>query len=81
MLSFLKKKIDVPVNNEVKQVDAIQLWYVRWYSRNSEWASGTNPEVEAFPNEEDALAFKTSLENAFNLIRHTSGNKVEITRK
>ena len=74
------KKTEVPVSNETEIVDTVQLWEVRWYSRNGVYSQDTKPEIECFINEEDAKKFAQSLRNAFKLIRHTSGTKVEVVK-
>lgn len=78
MWSF--KRIRVPESNNIKEVDAVQLWEVRWQSRNGEFHGETSREVEAFPTEKEASEFAESLKNAFKLIRHTSGNRVQIIK-
>lgn len=74
------KKITVPETNATKEVDAIQLWEVRWDSRYGQYISDVQPEVEAFPSEEEANEFKEALVNAFKLIKHTSGNTVTVRK-
>lgn len=65
------KKLTIPKTNETKQIDAVQLWEVRWMSRYGEFSSDTRPEVEVFTSEADAIVFAESLRNAYRLIRHT----------
>ena len=79
-MTWFTKKVEVPLTNATKLVDAIQLWEVRWYSRYGEWNGNISPELEAFPTEADALTFADSLRNAFKLIRHTSGTRVTVER-
>jgi hypothetical protein len=74
------KKQTVPVSNDTKEIDVVQLWEVRWYSRYGEWNGNTKPEIECFTSEKDAEEFAKSLKNAFNLIRHTSGTKVTVVK-
>ena len=73
-----KKKLQVPENNENKEIESIQLWYVSWYSRFTEYSTGTEKCVEAFPSKQEADTFAESLRNAFKLIKHTSGNVVRV---
>lgn len=77
---LLIKKKTVPSNNETKTVDAIQLWRVEWISRNGQFFADTIKEVEVLTNEKDANDFKISLENAFKLLKHTSGNIVKLSK-
>lgn len=77
---FWPKKITVPISNETKEVDAIQLWEVRWTSRHGQYNSDVSPEMEAFPSKDEAEEFALALRNAFKLIKHTSGNQVIVKK-
>lgn len=74
------KKLTAPKTNETKQIDAVQMWEVRWRSRQGEYSGDTRPELEAFTSEEDAKAFAESLKAAFRLIRSTNGTRVELQK-
>lgn len=74
------KKLTVPASNGTKQIDAVQLWEVRWNSRYGPYISCTQPEAEMFPTSEEAEAFALALRNAFTLIRHTSGADVAVRK-
>lgn len=74
------KKLTVPVSNETKQIEVIQTWEVRWYSRNGQYSNDTRPEIEVFTSVDAANAFKDSLVAAFKLLRHTSGTWVEVKK-
>lgn len=78
---FTKKKLKVPTSNELKQVDAIKLWIVAWYSRHGQFSSDTTKEYEAFTSEEAATEFAESLKNAYALLRHTSGTRIDVYTK
>lgn len=77
---FWTKKITVPTSNETKEVDAIQLWEVRWTSRYGSYSRDTQAEMEAFPSQNQAEEFAQALRNAFKLIKHTSENNVTVTK-
>lgn len=80
-MSWLTKWITVPESNATKQVEAIQLWEVRWNSRYGSYSCDTQPEMEAFPTEAEAREFAQALVNAFKLVRNTSSeNKVKLHR-
>jgi hypothetical protein len=79
MKLFWKKK-DLPVTNETKEVDVVQLWYVRWQSRYSDYSFGVRQEMEAFTSAEAANEFAESLRAAFKLIKHTTGNSVSVVK-
>jgi hypothetical protein len=78
LLNF--KWLRVPVSNATKDVEAVQLWEVRWTSRHGEWQGSTKPELECFTSLEEAEAFAEALRNAFALIRHTSGNTITLKK-
>ncbi len=77
---FLPAVLDNSVQSHTGVVYAHESWIVRWESRHGEYAGNTKKEAEIFPLKEDAEAFKSQLEAAFNLIRHTSGTKVTIEK-
>ena len=79
-MNLLFKWFTIPSSNETKQVEAVQLWEVRWQSRYGENSWCVQPEMECFTSEELAKEFVASLESAFKLVRHTSGTKVTIRR-
>lgn len=74
------KWLTVPWSNKTKKIQAVQMWEVRWQSRYGQYYSDTRPELECFPSRQEAEAFANSLENAYRLIRHTSGVRVELTK-
>jgi hypothetical protein len=80
-VSWLTKWLTVPESNATKQVEAIQLWEVRWTSRYGEYSSSTQPEMEAFPTEAEAREFAQALINAFKLVRNTSSENKESLRR
>ena len=68
------KKITVPESNETKQVDAVQLWEVRWYAQTSidkkdptYSLRANDPRVEGFTEEQTAREFHQALCNAYDL--------------
>lgn len=79
-MKFSLKSILVPAANETREVDAVQLWEVRWTSRHGAFHADIRPQVEAFPTRDEADFFAESLRNAFKVIRHTDGNYVSVKR-
>ena len=75
------KKTAVPVSNETKEVETVQLWQVMWWSRDGEYSHSLNKEFEVFTSEEEAKNFADSLRAAFKLIRYTSGTEVKLTKR
>ena len=78
-MNFIKKWLSAP-SGEIVQLEGVQTWQVRWLSRKGGGHYDTLPEVEVFTNYKDALHFKQQLEDAFKLIRHTSGTSVTIEK-
>ena len=74
------KWLKVPESNATKEVKVAQLWEVRWHSRHGQYSSDTRPELETFLSEAEANDFATSLENAFRLIRHSSGTSIDVLK-
>ena len=72
------KKLIVPWSNRTKEIDAVQMWEVRWRSRHGDFSHDTRPELECFTSESLAEEFAESLQKAFKLIRHTSGDSVRV---
>ena len=58
----------------------VHTWMVEWTSRQGSFSSDTRPEAEAFTSENEAKLFKKTLEDAFKLIKHTSGTTVTIRK-
>lgn len=74
------KRLRVPSNNETKEVEAVQMWEVRWQGRHGEFSTSTSPQMEAFTSLEQANEFATSLQNAFRLVRHVGADKITVTK-
>ena len=62
-------------------VDAYDCWEVRWTSRYGGYSYDTKPEVRVFPKKAEAEAFKKALDDAFKLIRHTSGKRTVLSKQ
>lgn len=80
-MKVLLSKILAPISNALRETDVAQTWEVRWYSRQGQYSSDVQPECEVFISEAEALHFKVALEQAFRLIRHTSGALVTISKR
>ncbi len=73
----LFKELSIP-NAQKEALIAYESWVVRWKSRHGQYGSDTKDEFEVFTTEKDAEKFATQLKEAFKLIKHSSGNKVEV---
>lgn len=56
-------------------------WEVRWKSRYGAFGHQTKPEVRVFPSKSEAVEFERALRDAFKLIKHTSGNYIELKKQ
>lgn len=77
---WLTKQKQIPVNQSTSAESCVQLWYVKWWSRDGNYSSNLNKEMEAFTSEKEALEFKSALENAYRLLKYTAGTEVTIER-
>lgn len=73
------KKLFVP-SGQQQELTVYESWCVRWRSRYGQYGSDTQDEMEIFTTKEDAEKFATELRNAFKLIKHTSGTRVEVIK-
>ena len=77
----LKRNLKFQLQTNVKNVDAVKLWIVTWYSRNGKYSGDIEKEYEAFASEEAANEFVESIKKAYALLRHTSGTEVNVYTK
>jgi hypothetical protein len=75
----LFKKLFIP-SGEKKEITTFENWSVRWLSRNGQYGGDTQKEAEFFTNKDDAEKFANELRDAFKLIKHTSGTKVDVMK-
>lgn len=73
------KKLFVP-SGQKQELTAYEIYSVRWRSRQGQYRSDTQDEMEIFTTKEDAEKFATELRNAFKLIKHSSGTRVEVSK-
>jgi len=81
MFKLFFKKTKVPVSNDVKEIETVQLWVVSWWSRHGSYSGDVRKEYEAFTSEDEANKFAESIRNAFRLIRHTNIDGVEVEKR
>ena len=62
-------------------VDVVECWEVRWRSRHGGFSSDTRPEVRVFTSYEEAREFECALQDAFALLKHTSGTRVTLEKQ
>jgi predicted DNA-binding WGR domain protein len=71
------KWLKTPTGDRI-QVKAYKTWSVRWMSRYGRFSSDTQPEMELFTSEEDAVEFKNRLMEARSLLKYTADGSVEL---
>ena len=75
------KKLTTLFSNETKQIDAVQMWEVRWQALKGDYPWTTAREqLEAFTSEQQAQEFATSLKTAFSLLRQTAHTSVVVRK-
>jgi len=80
-MKFWWKKTTVPVSNETKEIETVQLWVVSWWARYGEYSGNVDKQFEAFTSEKAANEFADSLKAAYKLLRHTSGTRVVVEKQ
>lgn len=80
-MNLIKKILKKPESDELKEVDALEVWVVTWKSRQGGCSYDVTKEFEAFTNKDLAEEYAESLRNAFKLIRHTSENRVKVYKQ
>jgi len=74
------KWLSIP-NGQKEQIKALETWTVEWTSRHGQYGTNTSQEFEVFLSRDDAEKFKTQLQEAFKLIRHTSDTYVKVYQR
>lgn len=75
------KKVKVPNKFSTIDLIAIEMWEVRWDSREGKYSGDEKNEIETFTSKEDAQIFKDALDDAFKLLRYTNDITNVIMRK
>lgn len=63
------KKLKRPICSSTANVDAVELWFVRWTSKG-EYSTSVTEEMEAFTSKEQAESFAQDLRNAYVLLKN-----------
>lgn len=77
---FQFKKLIVPSSTDVRELESVQTWEVRWTSRHGDFSTDIKAEMEVFTSEEDATYFAKALRAAFNLTRITNRDEVKVRK-
>ncbi len=64
--------------SKTKEIDAVELWYVRWMSRHGEYSSHIQPVVEAFTSKEQADEFANTLRAACKVLKYTENIGISV---
>lgn len=78
--NFIKKIIHLPAREE-QNLEAVELWAVRWRSRHGEGYYDYRPVMEVFTNRVDAEVFARELREAQKLLRYTENLRIEVTKE
>jgi hypothetical protein len=82
MAFWTKKTVEVPVSDETKQIEAVELTYVKWKHVTGYYTMNEEPRWEAFPSEKEANEFADSLRAAMKLLQHVEKwSHVEVYKK
>lgn len=68
-------------DKQVESVDVFECWEVRWRSRHGGYKGDTRDEIRVFPSKKDAISFGQALEDAFRLLKHTSGTHITLKKQ
>ncbi len=68
---IFKKLITLFGESKTKEIDAVELWFVKWYARYGEFSSNVTQVVEGFTTEEQAMEFKRTLETAQKVLKYS----------
>lgn len=86
-MNFFKKKLIVPTTNETTEIEAVQLWSVRWttikadsYLNSHTFFAHPSFNMEAFTSKKAADEFAQSLISAFKLTRDTSEPNIKVEK-
>lgn len=78
---FNRKKENVIRDYQVETVDGAEVWMVSWDARFGEYRGDSKRVAKAFFNENDAEAFKQSLEEAQKLLQYTENIHISIDKQ
>jgi len=78
---FNRKKENVIRDYQVETVDGAEVWMVSWDARFGEFSQNKKRVAKAFLNENDAEAFKQSLEEAQKLLQYTEGIHISVDKQ
>jgi len=78
---FNRKKENVIKDYQVETVDGAEVWMVSWDARFGEFRGESKRVAKAFFNENDAEAFKQSLEEAQKLLQYTENIHISVDKQ
>lgn len=77
---IIKKIIRIPARKE-QNLEAVELWSVRWDARYGSWNHDWKPVMEVFTNKADAEVFARELKNAQKILRYTEDLRIKVTKE
>lgn len=78
---FNRKSEKIIKDYQTETVDGAEVWMVSWDARYGEYKGDSKRVAKAFFNEEDAEAFKKSLEEAQNLLQYKENLNITIEKQ
>lgn len=85
-MKWFTRKKEVPLTNATQEIDVVEAYTVRWWSRHGNWEEcphmcSAQPEAEVFITKEEADSFAESLRKAFKILKYTgAGRKVTVEK-
>lgn len=79
MFKIFKKKIIT--SYETQEVDALEVWSVRWESHKGAYSTDVEKYADFFVTEESAKVFANSINDARKLIKYKSGSTAVVIKE
>lgn len=78
---FNRKSEKIIKDYQTETVDGAEVWMVSWDARYGEYKGDSKRVAKAFFKEEDAEAFKKSLEEAQKLLQYTENIHISVDKQ
>jgi len=78
---FNRKSEKIIKDYQTETVDGAEVWMVSWDARFDEFSQNKKRVAKAFLNENDAEAFKLSLEEAQKLLQYTENIHISVDKQ
>lgn len=78
---FNRKKEEIIKDYQTEVVEGVEVWMVSWNARYGEYQGDMKRVAKGFLNEQDAEAFKDTLEYAQNLLQYKENLNITIEKQ